>query len=209
MTATPIDLVADLGTADPAVAARWSSEPRGGRTSLGCASRATRTIWWRSRWRQPPPTDARASRLRLIKGCSGGAPRDHAFRRDRTVLRSRLSDGASEAQPARTRTAGRQTSPQAQRREPIVGVGDSVRTVVPQAAAHDRTYAQLTWRWGARPRALRRRCRPRAKQRRPSRTPQGPIDADRGARSFDTEQPGKANDNDTLRAASERNAPRA
>ena len=135
------------------------------------------------------------------QGSSGGAPPDHAFRRDRSVLRSRLSDGAAEAQPARTRTSGRQASPQAQRREPVVGVGDSVRTVVPrQPPTTGRTPTDLAL--GGPPSGAAPEVSP-ASEAEPSIAPtQGPIDAERGARNFDTEQPGKANDNDTLRAAS-------
>ena len=78
-----------------------------------------------SRDRQAPAPDS---------GLAGGAPLDHAFRLDRSTLRSRLTDGAAEAQPARLRISRRHASPQAIRREPTVGIGDSVRTVVPSRA---------------------------------------------------------------------------
>src|SRR6185503_18163573 len=67
-------------------------------------------------------------------GANGGRPPEHAFRLDDSMLRSRLTDGASEAQPARTRTSRRPASPQAIRREPVVGIGDAVRTVTPRRA---------------------------------------------------------------------------
>ena len=67
-------------------------------------------------------------------GLAGGAPLDRAFRLDRSTLRSRLTDGAAEAQPARLRISRRRASPQAIRREPTVGIGDSARTVVPSRA---------------------------------------------------------------------------
>src|SRR5262249_44474935 len=51
------------------------------------------------------------------RGDSGGRPPDHAFRRDDSTLRSHLTDGSAESQPARTRTAVRPASPQALRRE--------------------------------------------------------------------------------------------
>lgn len=199
MTATPIDLVADLGTADqpsppvvtePAVAERPWDAPPGDKDNLVAVTVAPAAADGRARLAPAPD-----------QGLSGGAPPDHAFRRDRTVLRSRLSDGASEVQPARTRTAGRQTSPQAQRREPIVGVGDSVRTVVPKRPpTTGRTPSDLAL--GGTPAGAAPEVSPASEAAPTTAHTQGPIDADRGARSFDTEQPGKANDNDTLRAAS-------
>src|SRR6187401_2826694 len=127
MTATPIDLVADLALTDhasptttvlePAPIERPLDAPPGDKDNPVAVTVAPANADGRSGLAPAPD-----------QGRSGGAPADHAYRRDRTVLRSRLSDGATEAQPARTRTAGRQASPQAQRREPVVGVGDSVRT---------------------------------------------------------------------------------
>jgi TonB family protein len=200
MAATPIDLVADVGVDD--------------RTAPPVASQP---IAAQRPWDAPPgdkdnpvpvtvaPADA-DGRARLApapdQGLSGGTPRDHAFRRDRTVLRSRLSDGATEAQPARTRTSGRQSSPQAQRREPVVGVGDSVRTVVPQRPpATGRTPTELAL--GGTPAGAAPEVSPASEAEPITARTQGPIDAERGARAFDNEQPGKANDNDTLRAASD------
>src|SRR6185369_17220383 len=49
-------------------------------------------------------------------------------------LRSRLTDGAAESQPSRLRSSSRRASPQAIRREPTIGIGDSVRTAEPSRA---------------------------------------------------------------------------
>src|SRR5439155_26049091 len=83
------------------------------------------------------PSDSDGRRRRAPapdQGENGGHPPDHAYRRDNSTLRSRLTDGAMEAQPAHTRLPGRPASPQAIRREPVVGIGDAVRTVVPRRA---------------------------------------------------------------------------
>jgi len=199
MTATPIDLVADLALTDqaspttvlePALAERPLDAPPGDKDNPVAVTVAPVDADGRSRLAPAPD-----------QGRSGGAPADHAYRRDRTVLRSRLSDGAAEAQPARTRTSGRQASPQAQRREPVVGVGDSVRTAVPKqppTTGHTPTALAL----GGTPAGAAPEISPASEAEPTTARTQGPIDADRGARSFDTEQPGKANDNDALRAAS-------
>ncbi len=199
MTATPIDLVADVALTDhvsppmvlePAVAERPWDAPPGDKDNPVAVTVAPAAADGRARLAPAPD-----------QGRSGGAPADHAFRRDRTVLRSRLDDGASEVQPARTRTSGRQTSPQAQRREPVVGVGDSVRTVVPKRPpTTGRTPTDLAL--GGTPAGAAPEVSPASEAAPDTARTQGPIDADRGARSFDTERPGKANDNDTLRAAS-------
>jgi TonB family protein len=198
MTATPIDLIADVALADhaspstvlePAVAERPWDAPAGDKDNPVAVTVAPADADGRTRL-APAPDQGRS-----------GAPAHHAFRRDRTVLRSRLSDGASEAQPARTRTSGRQTSPQAERREPVVGVGDSVRTVVPRRPPTTaRTPTDLAL--GGTPAGATPEVSPASEAEPDTARTRGPIDADRGARSFDTERPGKASDNDTLRAAS-------
>ena len=127
-------------------------------------------------------------------GDAGGHPPDHAYRRDESTLRYRLTDGANEWQQARTHTSGRSSSPQAIRREPVVGIGDSVRSA--DAAPVTRAVADLVRRArrphrrrarggeqrgrgpdrGAHPRAVgrargdrRARARHRAARRRPGR----------------------------------------
>jgi len=57
----------------------------------------------------------------------GGPPPDEAFRQDARELRSLLSDGATRYLRARRRLARRAASPQAFRREPKTGEGDTSR----------------------------------------------------------------------------------
>lgn len=152
------------------------------------------------------------------QGAAGGHPPDHAFRLDNSTLRSRLTDGAAEAQPARTRTAGRPASPQATRREPVVGIGDAVRTVTPRRAPAPAPALALAGPNGAGP--IGTPADAPAASEAPPPVPAaelaalavparaiGPLDAEQGARSFDNERPGKAADDQTLRAASNESHP--
>jgi TonB family protein len=148
-------------------------------------------------------------------GEAGGHPPDHAYRRDESTLRYRLTDGANEWQQARTRTSGRSASPQAIRREPVVGIGDSVRSETPRRspAPSPTSSVPLGGPTGAGPAEANNEAA--APTEAPIPVPSaelaaiaapargtGPLDADQGARSFDSERTGKAADNDTLRAAS-------
>ena len=154
------------------------------------------------------------------QGENGGRPPEHAFRLDTSMLRSRLTDGASESQQARTRSAGRPASPQAIRREPVVGIGDAVRTVLPRRAPAPSLRASLAIAGpsGGGP-AEGQAEAPVANEAPPpipsaelaalavpART-RGPLDAEQGPRSFDNERNGKAADDDTLRAASNERHP--
>jgi protein TonB len=153
-------------------------------------------------------------------GDDGGHAPDHAFRLDNSTLRSRLTDGAAEAQPARTRTSRRPASPQAIRREPVVGIGDAVRTVTPHrvAAPAPRPTIAIAGPNGAA--AVETDADAQTASEAPTPVPaaalaalavpartRGPLDAEQGARSFDNERPGKAADDDTLRAASNEHHP--
>jgi len=148
-------------------------------------------------------------------GEDGGHKPDHAYRLDESTLRSRLTDGAAEWQAARTRTSGRSTSPQAVRREPVVGIGDSVRSRAPRRAPAPSTSSSvaLGGAEGAGPSEPNAEAAASAEAPIPVPSAElaalaspdrgtGPLDADKGTRSFDTERQGKAADNDTLRAAS-------
>lgn len=152
-------------------------------------------------------------------GEAGGHPPDHAYRRDDSTLRSRLTDGAAESQPARTRTSGRSASPQAIRREPVVGIGDSVRTETPRRAPSPSPMSSvaLGGPYGAGPAGPNAEA---ASAEAPLPLPSaelaalalpnratGRLDADPGARSFDTEREGRATDNETMRAASNERHP--
>ena len=148
------------------------------------------------------------------RGDAGGHAPDHAFRRDTSTLRSRVSDGAVDSQPARTRTGDRSASPQATRREPVVGIGDSVRTLAPRRAPSPSPASELALGGptGAgvpgdqadAPAASESLPVPSAELAAlalPTRGT-GPLYADEGARTFDDERPGKAASEETLRAAS-------
>ena len=146
-------------------------------------------------------------------GLAGGAPPDHAFRLDRSTLRSRLTDGAAEAQPARLRVSRRRASPQAIRREPTVGTGDSVRTVVPSRAPISLANAAADPALGGEPAGAARAAEPATLSDAPPLVARvdpdpnpahavGPLDAEAGRRTFDTQQPGPAADNRTQRTAS-------
>ena len=79
--------------------------------------------------RQGPDTDSdERQRPAPDDGAGAGRPAEVAFRRDASTLHARLSDGARVDRPSRERTGPRASSPQAIRREPRVGVGDSSAT---------------------------------------------------------------------------------
>jgi protein TonB len=146
-------------------------------------------------------------------GLAGGAPPERAFRLDRSTLRSRLSDGAAEAQPSQLRTSSRRASPQAIRREPTVGIGDSVRTAVPSRAPISPANAAADPALGGEPAGAAAVATPASLSTAPPLVAPvdpnpsaargvGPLDAEAGRRTFDTQQPGRAADNRTQRTAS-------
>ena len=65
-------------------------------------------------------------------GEGAGQKLQPAWRRDASTLRARLTDGSDFYQPSREDAASASSSPQALRREPIVGIGDSARTTLPR-----------------------------------------------------------------------------
>jgi TonB family protein len=152
-------------------------------------------------------------------GDGDGRPPEHAYRRDRSVLRARLDDGAAENQAARTRTSRRPSSPQAIRREPLVGIGDSVRTLTPaRVLSSDKSRAMRVLALGGEPGGASDKDGPSARAALAVSTTHiaaeatriqavGPVDAESGARSFDVERPGRAADDRTLRAASDERHP--
>ena len=154
------------------------------------------------------------------QGANGGRPPEHAFRLDKSMLRSRLTDGAADAQPARTRTSRRPASPQAIRREPIVGLGDAVRTATPRRAPSPSPQSSIAIAGPTGGGPSEAQAEAQAASQAPLPVPsaelaalavparaRGPLDAEQGARSFDNERPGKAADDDTLRAASNERHP--
>ncbi len=188
--------------APPPLARPWDA-PAGERDNPIARTRAPAV--GDSRDRQAPAPDS---------GLAGGAPLEHAFRLDRSTLRSRLTDGAAEAQPARLRISRRRASPQAIRREPTVGIGDSVRTVVPSRAPISLANAAADPALGGEPAGAGRAAAPATTSEAPPLVARvapdpnaahavGPLDAEAGQRSFDTQQSGRAADNLTQRTASD------
>jgi TonB family protein len=149
------------------------------------------------------------------RGMEGGAPLAAAFRLDRSTLRARLTDGAALTQPSRLQTSRRRASPQANRQEPVIGIGDSVRTEAPtHAPAPAPSPATSAEVLGGEPAgaastdpsmaraetlAVTGRVDPRTKLVRAV----GPLDAEAGAWRFDIERAGRAADDQTQRAASD------
>ncbi|HXJ22345.1 MAG TPA: TonB family protein [Polyangia bacterium] len=147
------------------------------------------------------------------RGIAGGAPLAHAYRLDTSVLHARLTDGAPENQPSRLRTAHHRSSPQAMRREPRVGIGDSAHTVsptrAPVSAAQTEAAALAT---GGEPAGAGASEASAPAEPAPSTAPLadketpahavGPLDAEAGARRFDVQRPGAAADQQTQRTAS-------
>jgi TonB family protein len=65
------------------------------------------------------------------QGTNAGKPTPPAFRLDRSTLHARLSDGASVYQPEHERTSRTASSPQAERRERVTGIGEVSRSQRP------------------------------------------------------------------------------
>ncbi|HSY38785.1 MAG TPA: TonB family protein, partial [Polyangia bacterium] len=206
--AVPVEVTAiaetELPPADapPPLARPWDA-PAGERDNPIARTRAPAV--GDSRDREAPAPDS---------GPGGGAPLDRAFRLDRSTLRSRLTDGAAEAQPARLRISRRRASPQAIRREPTVGIGDSVRTVVPSRAPISLANAAADPALEGEPAGAARAAAPATLSEaqplvaRVDPDPNaahaiGPLDAEAGRRAFDIQEPGRAADNRTQRTASD------
>jgi TonB family protein len=149
------------------------------------------------------------------RGLTGGARPSPAFRLDRSTLRARLTDGASESQPSRLRNSTRRASPQAIRQEPRVGIGDSVRTADPtRALSLPPSPATVAPALGGEPGGAGVSEAPAARPetlpvvaRLDTRTAAahavGPLDAEVGARRFDVQREGRAADDRPQRTASD------
>ncbi|MES1210263.1 MAG: TonB family protein, partial [Pseudomonadota bacterium] len=164
------------------------------------------------RTRAPAEGDGRDRRAPAPdQGANGGAPLAHAYRLDTSTLHARLTDGAAETQPSRFRVARYQASPQAARREPRIGIGDSVRTVTPARAAVmlAETGAGVPAEGGEPAGAGASVVSPPPSS---STAPVGdkptdvhavgPLDAEAGTRRFDVQNPGVAADDQTQRTSS-------
>ena len=196
--------LADLPPVDvPPAIARPLDAPPGERDNPAAVTRAPADADGRDR--RPPAPD---------RGAKGGAPPAHAFRLDSSTLRSRLTDGALEDQSAELRTSRRRASPQAIRREPKVGIGDSVRSAVPSRAPISPPATAAQPALGGEPAGAALTPSPAAPSEgaplvaRVDPHPDtahgvGPLDAEAGKRSFDVQRPGAAADDRTQRTASD------
>ncbi len=149
----------------------------------------------------------------------GRAVEDPAWRRDDSTLHERLSDGAERYQPAHTRTASRATSPQAVRRETRTGLGDSVKTQraqrTPVGASYGVAEPDPSGPGSAMSEGVSLAASPVTPnpalpeaERAFAASSTGPLEAERGTRSFDVEAPGvAATDNRAARAASHEDHP--
>ena len=150
------------------------------------------------------------------RGVDGGRPAERAWRRDQSTLHDRVTDGSSVTQPSRQRTAARESSPQAVRREPITGVGDSAKTHVPARLPAATQFAHPedgtrddgsgssseSHAGAASPNDVLRVADEVVRER-----GQGPLDADAGPRAFDTQRRGPAADSQMVRGASNERHP--
>jgi protein TonB len=151
----------------------------------------------------PRPTAA----LAPDRGAGEGRLLSPAWRRDVSTTRARLTDGATIYQPSHERTSAGASSPQAARRERVIGRGDSARTREPRPPSPAAVLPAEPERSEDDQTALALEESPISdgQGRDPGRG-QGPLDADRGPRAFDVVAPGPARDDTSARQAS--NEPR-
>ena len=183
---------APQGDEDNLVALTTAPSDSDGQRAAGARARSGRQ---RRRARRTTPSGATTRR------CDRGSPtarprRSRRARGRRAARRRRRPRGASRSSASATRCA----------------------PCRPPGAAPPTPALALAGPNGAGPTARPPRRRPRARRRPPVPAAElaalavparaiGPLDAEQGARSFDNERPGKAADNDTLRAASNELAP--
>jgi len=148
------------------------------------------------------------------RGDRAGRTTDDSWRRDRSTMHADLTNGATSSQPAHLRTAsGNPASPQAVRREPIVGIGDATRSATParrpsapQLATPDESPAGDSARTAGGDRAEAQVVAevefPRTAEKRVPDRGVGPLEAEPGARSFDSAARGAPADDRNQRAAS-------
>lgn len=127
-----------------------------------------------------------------------------SWRRDKQTLRAQLTDGALAYQPARTRQGRGVSSPQAERREARVGVGDAPATntraleaVTQQPLSAEGEQATVPVDYVALEHRTGRAAQPGT----------GPLQAAEGARRFDAEAVGAASDVVDQRSASDERQP--
>jgi TonB family protein len=146
-------------------------------------------------------------------GVRAGRSRDGAWRRDRSTLHASLSNGALQSQMPRSATGADTASPEATRREPTTGAGDAIRTMTPASLpsapqpapgqeAPDGDVARATPGTPGRDRVLVAVDATPAAAAAEAARGLGPLDTERGSRSFDTQNPGAGVDQRNQRAAS-------
>lgn len=148
---------------------------------------------------------------RSDQGLGAGRPHPPAFRADRSSLHERLTDGADVDQPARSPVSSAASSPQAVRREPLTGEGDSVVTAAPSGTPPPAAAADPLTQPGGERRAVEQEGPPAAQAHPGHLTAmassalnagRGPIEAEKGVRLFDEERLGPARESEARRAAS-------
>ena len=131
---------------------------------------------------------------------------DPSWRKDRTTLRDRLTDGARHHSPSREDTHDPAASAQAVRREPKVGIGDAARTTLPRQQLPEVVPPVLP-EVPAEP--TEAPLPPEASARAPlepgedDERGKGPLAADSGSLSFDLAMVGPTGDEVHMRAASD------
>jgi TonB family protein len=154
-------------------------------------------------------TDLRGSPA-ADSGEGAGRSSSLAFRRDRSTLRSRAADNASDYRISHERTASTASSPQPLRQEPRVGSGDSSRSKRPRpadaVAAGQTLPSDPDGAFDPQPTAPSGSTQQSDTGRDLIRG-DGPLDAERGFRRFDVAQHGVAQDAQSARAASNESHP--
>ncbi len=136
-------------------------------------------------------------------GEGAGQAHPASWRRDKQTLRAQLTDGAVAYQPARTRQGRSVSSPQAERREARVGIGDApaTNTRALDVAAQQPLRAEGENVAAVRDESLEQR------NGRAAQSGVGPLQAAAGARRFDAENVGPAADVVDQRSASNERHP--
>jgi TonB family protein len=152
-------------------------------------------------------TEKRQAAPAADSGAGAGRRPAEATRRDLSTLRTRVADGSRFYRQEREHTAARATSPQPIRQEPVVGMGDTSRTLHPGgpvAAPDTELPAQAE---GEAAPELKVDDRVALADGDDATRGDGPLDAEQGRRRFDVEAGGVARDDRWTRATSDATQP--